>query len=132
MADWDDVRRIALELPETRERVGRTTQWRVKDTLFVWERPLGKKDRADLGAAAPPEAAPILGARVADEGVKRALIADDPNVYFTIPHFDGYPAILVRLDRIDVDELSELITEAWLLRAPKRVAQAYLVAHPPR
>ena len=131
MADWDDVRRIALELPETSERVGRTTQWRVKDTLFVWERPLGKKDRADLGVAAPADDAPILGARVADEGVKRALITDDPDVYFTIPHFDGYPAILVRLDRIDVGELTELITEAWLLRAPKRVAQAYLAAHPP-
>jgi hypothetical protein len=130
VAGWDDVRRIALELPQTSERLGRTTQWRVKDTLFVWERPLGKKDRADLGADAPPEDIPILGARVADEGVKHALIADDPDVYFTIPHFDGYPAILVRLDRIDPDELTELITEAWLLRAPKRVRQEYLDAHP--
>ena len=126
MADWDDVRRIALALPETAERAGRSTQWRVKDTLFVWDRPLGKKDHADLGSGAPPDDAPILGARVADEGVKQALIADDPDVYFTIPHFDGYPAILVRLDRIDIDELTELITEAWLLRAPKRVAKAYL------
>jgi hypothetical protein len=128
VADWDDVRRIALALPETAERVGRTAQWRVKDTLFVWERPLGKKDRADLGVEAPPLDAPILGARIADEGVRQALIGDDPDVYFTIPHFDGYPAILVRLDRIEVDELAELITEAWLLRAPKRVAIAYLDA----
>ncbi len=128
MADWDDVRRIALALPETAERSGRSTQWRVKDTLFVWERPLGKKDRADLGAEAPPDDAPILGARIADEGVKHALIADDPDVYLTIPHFDGYPAILIRLDRIEVDELTEVITEAWLLRAPKRLAKAYLEA----
>jgi hypothetical protein len=132
MADWDDVRRIALELPESNERAGRTTQSRVKDTLFVWERPLGRKDRADLGAEPPPDDAPVLGVRIADEGVKHALIADDSHVYFTIPHFDGYPAILVRLDRIDTDELTELITEAWLLRAPKRVRQAYLDTHPPR
>ncbi|HEU5267639.1 MAG TPA: MmcQ/YjbR family DNA-binding protein [Jatrophihabitans sp.] len=130
MADWDDVRRIALELPQTSERPGHTTQWRVKDTFFVWERPLRTKDRADLGAAAPPEDAPILAARIADEGVKHALIADDPDVYFTTPHFNGYPAILVRLDRIEIDELTELITEAWLQRAPKRVKQAYLDAHP--
>ena len=69
---------------------------------------------------------PILCVRVADEGVKQALIADDPAVYFTIPHFDGYPAVLVLLDRIGVPELEEVITEAWLLRAQKRLAQAFL------
>ena len=68
----------------------------------------------------------ILGARVADEGVKFALIADDPGVYFTTPHFDGYPAVLVRLAEIGEAELSELITEAWLAQAPKSLAKAFL------
>jgi len=68
-----------------------------------------------LGDRAPD--GPILGAHVADVGVKEALIADDSDVYFTTPHFDGYAAILVRLDRISVSELDELIVEAWLLRA---------------
>lgn len=63
----------------------------------------------------------MLGIRVADEGVKAALVADDPDVFFTIPHFDGYAAVLVRLDRIAVDELTELIEDAWRLRAPKRL-----------
>ena len=58
--------------------------------------------------------------------MKQALLTDDPDVYFTTPHFNGYPAILVRLDRIAVAELGELIVEAWLARAPKRLAGEYL------
>jgi len=127
MATWDDVRRIALALPETSERDSRgTPDWRVKDKGFVWERPLRRADFDALGEDAPTGA--ILGARVADEGVKQALIADDPDVYFTTPHFDGYPAILVCLDRIDVTELEELVLEAWLAKAPKRLARQYLDA----
>jgi hypothetical protein len=128
MATWDDVQAIALGLPETFERAGRDglRDWRVKDKGFVWERPLRKSDRAALGDAAPD--GPILGARVPDVGAKDALIADDPDVYFTTPHFDGYPAILVRLDRIAVPELEELIVEAWIQQAPKRVSKAYLEA----
>ena len=64
-----------------------------------------------------------------DVGSKEALIADDPDVYFTTPHFDGYPAILVRLDRIGLLELEELIIEAWIKQAPKRVSKAYLEMH---
>lgn len=124
MATWEDVRRIALALPETTEQTSRdATQWRVKDKGFVWERPLRRADLEALGDAAPD--GPVLAATVADVGVKAALIADDPEVYFTTPHFDGYAAILVRLDRIPVDELEELTTEAWLARAPKRLAAEY-------
>jgi hypothetical protein len=124
MASWDDVRRIALALPETSERVSRdNAQWRVKDKLFVWERPLRKPDLEVLGHEAPD--GPILGARVEHELAKQALIADDPGVFFTIPHFDGYPAVLVRLDRISVEDLDEVVVEAWLVRAPKRLAQEY-------
>jgi hypothetical protein len=127
VAGWEDVRRLALALPETSERLSREQrQWRVKDKLFVWERPLRRSDREALGDAAPD--GPILGARVEHLGAKEALLAEDPGVFFTTPHFDGYAAILIRLDRIGVEDLAEVITEAWLVRAPKRLAQAYLDA----
>ena len=70
----------------------------MKGKLFVWERPLRKSDREALGDAAPE--GPILAARVEHEIAKQALLADDPEVFFTTPHFDGYPIVLVRLDRI--------------------------------
>ncbi len=131
VATWDDVRRIALALPETREESPRgIPAWRVKDKGFVWERPLRRADLEALGDAAPD--GPILGARVADVGVKEALLADDPAVYFTTPHFNGFPAILVRLDRIEPAELGELIVEAWLARAPKRLAKDYLANSTPQ
>jgi hypothetical protein len=128
MATWDDVRRIALELPETTEDLSRGLAfWRVRDKLFVWERPLRQSDLSALGEAAPTGA--ILGARVEHLIAKEALIADDPQVYFTTPHFDGYPAVLVRLEEIAADELKELIVEAWLARAPKRLAKEYVATH---
>jgi len=128
MATWDDVRRIALALPETVEHSSRDgiLEWRVKDKSFAWERPLRRADLQALGDAAP--GGPILAARAPDLGAKEALLADDARVYFTTPHFDGYPAILVRLDRIALPELAELLVEAWLDRAPKRLAAAYLDA----
>src|SRR3954462_10037846 len=125
MATWDDVARIALALPETTEAISREQRhWRVKDKSFVWERPLRRSDLEALGDAAPE--GPILGARVEHEIAKRALIESDPDIYFTTPPFDGYPAILARLEVLDVSELAELITEAWLNRAPKRLADAFL------
>jgi hypothetical protein len=125
MATWDDVRRLALAMPAAEERVSRDMrQWRVKEKLFVWERPLRRSDLEALGDAAPD--GPILGARVEHLVAKEALIADDPDVYFTTPHFDGYPAVLVRLERIGLDDLEELTVEAWLARAPKRLLDQYL------
>jgi hypothetical protein len=125
MAGWEDVQRIALKLPQTSERLSREQrQWRVKDKLFVWERPLRVKEIEELGEAAPD--GPVLGARVEHLGAKEALLADDPSVYFTTSHFKGYAAILVRLDRISIEDLDEVITEAWLARAPKRLVDAYL------
>jgi hypothetical protein len=125
VASWDDVRQIALALPETSERTSRDLrQWRVKDKLFVWERPLRRSDLEALGDEAPD--GPILGARVEHLGAKEALLANDEGVFFTTPHFDGYPAILVLLDRIDLEGLDEVIVEAWLARAPKRLAKSYL------
>jgi hypothetical protein len=125
MATWDDVARLALALPETSEQISRDLrQWRVKDKGFVWERPLRRADHDALGDSAPQ--GPILGARVEHLMAKEALLADDPDVYFTTPHFDGYPAILVQLENISVDDLRELIVEAWLVRAQKRLAKAFL------
>jgi hypothetical protein len=125
MAGWDDVRRIALAMPEASERTSRDkAQWTIKDKLFVWERPLRKSDLEALGDSAPT--GPILGARVEHELAKQALIADDPDVFFTTPHFDGYPAILVQLDKIGLEDLEEVVVEAWLCRAPKRAVKEYL------
>jgi hypothetical protein len=125
VASWDDVRRIALAMPETDEHVSRgNVHWRVRAKLFVWQRPLLQPDLRALGDAAPQ--GPILGARVEHLGAKEALLASEPEIFFTTPHFDGYPAVLVRLDAIPLDELEELVAEAWLCRAPKRVARAWL------
>ena len=128
MGSWEDVRRIALDLPETTERSSHGhASWRVRDKLFVWERPLRQSDLRALGDAAPT--GPILGARVEHLGAKEAILADEPGVYFTTPHFDGYPAVLVRLDAISVADLEELIIEAWLVQAPKRLAKEYIETH---
>ena len=127
MAGWDDVRRLALGLPETSEGTSRgLRRWCVKDKGFVWKRPLRRADLAALGPAAPD--GPILGARVEHLGAKEALLAEDGEVFFTTPHFDGHPAILVRLERIAPGELEEVVVEAWLACAPKRLARAFLDA----
>ena len=127
MASFEDVRRIALALPETSERPQwGNMSWRVRDKPFVWERPLRAADLRALGDAAPD--GPILGVRVEHLGAKEALLADDPAVYFTTPHFDGYAAVLVRLEEIPLDELEEVIAEAWLCQAPKRLANEFVAS----
>ena len=130
MATWDDVDRLARSLPETEEGSSYGNRaWTVKGKAFAWERPLRKADLEALGDAAPD--GPILGARVEHVVAKEALLAEDPGVYFTTPHFDGYPAVLVQLERIAVAELEELLAEAWRARAPKRLAQAFLRGQAP-
>ena len=128
MAAWDDVRRLALALPETVEERSREDHlgWSVRGKTFAWERPLRRSDLQALGDAAPT--GPVLAARVPDLGAKEALLATDGDVCFTTPHFNGYPAVLVRLDEIAVGDLEELLVEAWLARAPKRLAAEYLDA----
>jgi hypothetical protein len=125
VASWDDVARIVGELPLTSEQSAR--DFRVGKKLLAWERPLRPSDREALvrEGSDPPEG-DILGVRVSDEGVKFALVADEPRVYFTTPHFDGYPAVLVKLAEIEVRDLEELITEAWLTQAPKKLVQEFL------
>ena len=125
MATWPDVRRIALALPGTSEERSRDhAAWVVNKKFFVWERPLRKSDLAALGAKAPT--GPILGVRTADLEMKDVILASDPRVFFTTPHFDGYPAVLVQLKKIGAKMLKEVIVEAWLARAHKRDVDAYL------
>jgi hypothetical protein len=125
MATWNDVSRLALELPEVEEITGGDGQlsWKVKGKLFVWERPLRKRDIDELGDAAP--AGPILVARTDGEAEKFALVQIDPDVYFTTSHFNGYPAVLVRLDRIKKPALGELVIGAWLIQAPKTLVKQF-------
>jgi hypothetical protein len=130
MASWEDVATISLGLPEVAEEpVFGNRAWKVRKKLFAWERPLRAKEVEQLGGLEPEGAAPdgeILGVRVPDEEAKAALLASEPEIYFTTPHFDGHPSVLVRLERIPRPDLEEALVEAWLSRAPKRVAAAYL------
>ena len=120
MATWADVERLATALPSVEESTSWGNRcWKVAGKTFVWVRPLGKKDRADLGDDAPD--GEILGVRVAGEGEKAELLAAEPEVCLTIPHFDGFPAVLVRLDDVAEDLLAELVDDAWRCRAPKKL-----------
>jgi hypothetical protein len=126
MASWRDVRRIALALPgasEERTSSGNAA-WIVNKKFFTWERPLRRSDLTALGTNAPD--GPILGVRTADLEMKEILLASDPGVFFTTPHFEGYPAVLARLGKIKPKALKEVIVEAWLARAPKRAVTAFL------
>ncbi|MDT7719649.1 MAG: hypothetical protein QOE94_660 [Mycobacterium sp.] len=125
MATWEDVASIVGELALTSEPSPH--DWRVGKKMLAWERPLRPADLealAQIGVQAPE--GDILAVRVSDEGVKFALIADEPGIYFTTAHFDGYPAVLVKLAEIEVPGLEELITEAWLTQAPKKLVEEFL------
>jgi hypothetical protein len=126
VAAWSDVKRIALSLPGTSEEQasGGNRAWIVNKKFFAWERPLRASDLRALGDKAPTGA--ILGVRTADLEMKDVLLASNPGVYFTTPHFDGYPAVLIRLAKISTKELKDVMTEAWLSRAGKRVVAEFL------
>ncbi|OBJ68278.1 hypothetical protein [Mycobacterium sp. 1274756.6] len=126
MATWRDVARLVDALPLTERHAGR--DWRVGKKLVVWERPPRYSDRQHYPEAGgdDPEGGDILAARVRDETTKAALIAERPAVFFTTPHFDGYPVVLIRLPAIGVAELAEVITDAWLVQVPRVVAREYL------
>lgn len=124
MARWSDVERIVAGLPDTGERKPGERGWGVHGKPLAWERPLRPKDLAELGDAAPKGA--VLCARTNGQAGKEELLAANPDVYFTTAHFNSYPAVLVRLARISVPELRELLTDAWLAQAPKRLVKQYL------
>jgi hypothetical protein len=129
MATWDDVSGIALALPETAEGTTFDNRaWLVKGKSFVWRRPLNKADIRRWGTATPVPEGPILAAYVADLVEKDALVTEEPDLFFTIEHFNGFRAVLIRLDAIDHDRLEDVITDAWLARAPKRLVSDFLAA----
>src|SRR6266536_3182606 len=113
MADADDVRRLALALPHVTEIESEGFDFRVADKGFVWsypERRPGKPRRIRTDIA-------VL--YVGDEAEKQALLLGEPDVFFTTRSYDGWPLVMLRLDRVDVERLAELVTDAWRMRAPQ-------------
>jgi hypothetical protein len=133
MATMGDLDELALAMPETTKESsedGRPS-YLVHGKMFCFHR----SRRSD---AVDPETgerlADVLMFRVEDDGVKQLMLADPRGVFFTTPHFDGYPAVLMRIPRlaeIDRDELRDIVVEAWLTRAQKRVAKAWLAENEP-
>jgi hypothetical protein len=126
VASLDDVALIASELPEVieGERHGNRT-WFVAGKGFAWVRSYSKADLRRFGKEEPPQQ-PVLAVRVEDLGEKEAVLAAHPEAFFTIPHFDGYPAVLIELGKVSQEALKEAILDGWLACAPARLTAAYL------
>ena len=126
MATLDDAARMASGLPEVTEGESRSNRtWSVGGKAFAWERPFSKADIRRYGDETPPDG-PILAVRVGDLGEKEAVLAANPDAFFTIPHFDGYAAVLIQLRKASAVALREAITDGWLACAPAKLADQYL------
>jgi hypothetical protein len=125
MVTLDEIARLAMALPEVTEgeRYGDRT-WFVKGKAFLWQRPFSKADLKRFGDAPVPDGI-ILAARVADLGEKEAVLAANPLAFFSIPHFDGFSAVLIQLSKVSRKELQETIVDAWLATAPPKLAKEF-------
>ncbi len=132
MVTIDDVAAMALELPDVLEgeRHGNRT-WSISGKAFAWERPFSKADLRRFGDQTPPDG-PILAVRVEDLGEKEAVLAANPGTFFTIPHFDGFSAVLIQLRAVSAKALRDAITDGWLACAPPGLANQYAERQPPR
>ncbi|HET7018244.1 MAG TPA: MmcQ/YjbR family DNA-binding protein [Streptosporangiaceae bacterium] len=125
MATIDDVAAMALGLPEVTEgeRHGNRT-WSIAGKAFAWDRPFSKADIRRFGDETPPEG-PILAVSVEDLSEKEAVLSANPGAFFTIPHFDGFAAILIQLQKVSDKALREALADAWLAVAPPKLAAKY-------
>jgi hypothetical protein len=126
VATLDDAATMALELPQVTEgeRHGRRT-WFVAGKAFAWERAFSKADIRRFGDVSPPDG-PILAVTVEDLGEKEAVLAAGRRGFFTIPHFDGYSAVLIQLKPVGKRALREAIVDAWLACAPRALADQFM------
>jgi len=125
---FDDVARLAAELPEVTEGAERHQghrAWQVAGKMFAWERPFSKADIRRYGGTQPPQG-PILAVRTADRAEKEAILAAGKDGVFTIQHFDGFNAYLVQLDEVTPQDLREALVDGWLAMAPPPVAERFL------
>jgi hypothetical protein len=126
VAALQDVERFVSALPEVTEGVrhGNRT-WYVRGKAFAWERPFSKADVTRFGETAPP-GGPILALRTADLADKEAVLATGTKGFFTIPHFEGYAAVLVQLRAVTKKPLREAVEDAWLACAPEPLVRTFL------
>jgi hypothetical protein len=126
VATIDDAALMASELPEVTEgeRHGNRA-WSVAGKVFAWERSFSKADIGRFGDVPPPDG-PIVAVRVEDLGEKEAVLAANPEAFFTIPHFDGYSAVLIQLRKVSKKALREAIVDGWLACAPTHLTDEYL------
>jgi hypothetical protein len=127
-ATLDDVAGWAGSLPEVTvgDRYG-TRTWSVGKKAFAWERPFSKADVKRFGDESPPTG-PIVAVVVDDLAEKEAVLAEGANGVFTIPHFDGYAAVLVQLDAVHKRTMQRLVVDGWLAVAPTKLAEAHLAS----